>query len=64
MAPTAMAFHILTDLNSFSHLPNKHDAVRGNSVPSPPLLLITTIFPCRDILNSTLPKYKEQTLRY
>lgn len=56
MAPTAMAFHILTDLNSFSHLPNKHDAVRGNSVPSPPLLLITTIFPCSGILNSTLPK--------
>lgn len=34
---------------SCSHLPNKHVAVRGNSVPSPPLLLITTILPCSGI---------------
>lgn len=30
-------------------LPNKQDAVRGNSVPSPPFLLITTIFPSKGI---------------
>lgn len=36
-------------IKSVTDLPNKQDAVRGNSVPSPPFLLITTIFPSKGI---------------
>lgn len=35
-------------------LPKRQDAVSGNSVPSPPFLLITTIFPSKGILKLTL----------
>lgn len=42
------------------YLPNKHVAVRGNSVPSPPLLLMTTIFPCSGILGPPKAKTGKQ----
>lgn len=52
-------------IKCITDLPNRQDAVRGNSVPSPPFLLITTIFPSKGILKqlTLFNKHKRQHLK-